>query len=265
MNTDFPRPWIKQYPDFVQKGSIETWDTSLANLLDMAAQENPERNAIIYEKTQITYAALREKAEQFAAALQRLGFKQGQRVAIMLPNLPQMIIAFWGVVKAGGVMVLMNPLYKEKEIIANLTDAGAEYIVLQDVLWPRIDALRTKLSLHTYVVTSQDDCVAFTRRLLQKITKKSPTADPVPCDGKQIFSWSQFFALAEDYIPPSGITGETPLLLQYTGGTTGTSKGSSSATAIWAPMPCRFGSISTFQPKISIFSLTFSLFSMFMV
>ncbi|MCR5813960.1 MAG: long-chain fatty acid--CoA ligase [Desulfovibrio sp.] len=226
MNTDFPRPWLKQYPDFVQKEALERWDTSLAALLDRAAEESPERCAIIYEKTQISYAALREKAEQFAASLQKLGFKQGDRVAIMLPNLPQMIIAFWGVVKAGGVMVMMNPLYKEKEIIANLTDAGAEYIVLQDLLWPRIDALRTKLPLHTYIVTNQDDCVAFTRRLLQKFTKKSPTmAEPVPCDGKQIFSWSQFFALDHDYFPPNGITGDTPLLLQYTGGTTGTSKG----------------------------------------
>ena len=224
MMTSFPRPWLSQYPDYIQKNTFEPWDRSLVDLLDHAALESPDREAIVFEKTVIRYGELQKKAEQFAAALQAQGFKKGDRIALMLPNLPQMIIAFWGIAKAGGIIVMMNPLYKEKEILANLTDAEATYIVLEEELWPRIDALRTKLSLHTYITTKQDDCVGFAKKLLHKFTKK--TSDTrIPYDGTSIFSWSQFFAKAGNFCPPMDITAKTPLLLQYTGGTTGTSKG----------------------------------------
>ncbi|MCR4665787.1 MAG: long-chain fatty acid--CoA ligase [Desulfovibrio sp.] len=222
--TAFSKPWLGHYSTFMQNETIEPWDRPLFDLLDEAALEYPDREAILYEKTAIRYADLKQKAEQFAAALQARGFKQGDRIALMLPNLPQMIIAFWGAAKAGGVIVMMNPLYREKEILDNLNNAGAEYIVLEENSWPRIDALRTKLPLHTYITTKAIDCEGFAQKILKRLTQKSGDVR-VPHDGKDIFSWSQFMAQGTDYRPPSDINGESPLLLQYTGGTTGTSKG----------------------------------------
>ena len=103
-------------------------------MLDEAADKYPNRPAVIFQNTRISYKKLREKAELFAGALKRLGVKTGQRVALMMPNMPQTVVAFWGIIKAGGVVVMTNPLYMEKEIIANMQDSGAEHIVMLDLL-----------------------------------------------------------------------------------------------------------------------------------
>ena len=121
MNTELYRPWFAHYEDFVSR-TVEIWDKPLYSLLDEAAAAYPHRNALIFQNTRITYKSLLERAELFAGALRRMGVEPGQRVAIMLPNLPQTIIAFWGALKAGGIVVMTNPLYMEKELTHHFTD-----------------------------------------------------------------------------------------------------------------------------------------------
>ena len=139
MNTELYRPWFAHYEDFVPR-TVEIWDKPLYSLLDEAAEAYPRRNALIFQNTRITYKNLRERAELFAGALRRMGVEPGQRVAIMLPNLPQTMIAFWGAIKAGAVVVMTNPLYMEKELLENMQDSGAEHMILLDCsgrAWPR--------------------------------------------------------------------------------------------------------------------------------
>ena len=83
----------------------------LASLLDRAARTHGNRLAIRFQNFQMTYSRLHEAAERFAEALRLRGVKPGQRVAVMLPNIPQTVIAFWGIMKAGAVAVMTNPLY----------------------------------------------------------------------------------------------------------------------------------------------------------
>lgn len=119
MNTELYRPWFAHYEDFVPR-TVEIWDKPLYSMLDVAAEAYPNRSALIFQNTRITYKTLRERAELFAGALRRMGVEPGQRVAVMLPNLPQTVIAFWGVIKAGAVVVMTNPLYMEKELLENM-------------------------------------------------------------------------------------------------------------------------------------------------
>ena len=103
----------------------------LASLLDRAAKTHGNRLAIRFQNFQMTYSRLHEAAERFAEALRLRGVKPGQRVAVMLPNIPQTVIAFWGIMKAGAVAVMINPLYMEKELLHHFNDAGAEVLVGQ--------------------------------------------------------------------------------------------------------------------------------------
>ena len=124
--------------------------------LDDAAAHYPKRPALIFQNTRLSYKALHEAAERFAGALRRAGIQPGQRVAVMLPNIPQTVIAFWGIMKAGAVAVMTNPLYMERELLQNLNDAGAECLVLLDMLWPRVAPLRDRLPVKTSF-TGDDD------------------------------------------------------------------------------------------------------------
>ena len=141
---ELPRPWLRQY-DADTPHEIPLFDAPLYSLLDRAADQYPRRQALIFQNTRITYAALRERAERFAGALRRAGIAPGERVAVMLPNLPQTAEAFWGILKAGAIAVMVNPLYMETELCTNLNDAEVETLIVLDALWPRIAPLRSRL------------------------------------------------------------------------------------------------------------------------
>lgn len=125
MTPELHRPWFSHYEPSVPR-TVTVFDQPLYSLLDEAAARYPKRPALIFQNTRLSYKALHEAAERFAGALRRAGIRPGQRVAVMLPNLPQTMIAFWGVVKCGAVAVMVNPLYMERELLQNLNDAGAE-------------------------------------------------------------------------------------------------------------------------------------------
>ena len=99
---EISRPWLRHYASDTPR-DIPLFDAPLYALLDTAAERYPRRPAVIFQNTRITYAALRERAERFAGALRRAGVRPGERVAVMLPNLPQTVEAFWGILKAGAI------------------------------------------------------------------------------------------------------------------------------------------------------------------
>ena len=224
MNTELHRPWFAHYDAFVPR-ITEPWDKPLYAMLDEAADKYPNRPAIIFHNTRISYKKLHESAELFAGALKRLGVKTGQRVALMMPNMPQTVIAFWGIIKAGAVVVMTNPLYMEKEIMANMQDSGAEHIVMLDMLWPRVSALRDRLPLRNFIITGAADALSFPLNWLYRLKKGRSKKAPIPYDGKNVFEWKKLFKGAERYSAPIADPMHDPIMLQYTGGTTGLPKG----------------------------------------
>ena len=203
---------------------VRPWDRPLYAMLDDAAEKYPQRLAVVFQNTRITYKALREKAEVFAGALRRAGVRPGERVAVMLPNLPQTVIAFWGVLKAGAVAVMTNPLYMEKELVQNLSDAGASHMVLLDLLWPRVAALRERLPIRNFIVTGIADALSFPLNLFYRLRQRR-NQPAVPRNDSAVHFWKTFCRGAQRHSEPVASPKDDLVLLQYTGGTTGISKG----------------------------------------
>ena len=202
------------------------FDAPLFSLLDTAARTYPHRQALIFQNTRYSYADLQRRAEQFAAALRNIGVRNGDRVAVLLPNLPQTVIAFWGILKAGGIAVMTNPLYQEKELMHHFNDAGAEYLIMLNLLWPRIAPLRSRLPIRKYIVTGIGDGLSFPLNLLYTLkTLRQKQTVPVPTNDADVIPWKKFTQESERYAADIPAPATTPALLQYTGGTTGLPKG----------------------------------------
>lgn len=218
-------PWFSSYDKGVPH-DIVIPEGGLQNILDTAAETYGQREAIVFQNTHISYKKLKELAEKLAASLRRRGIKPGDRVSIMLPNLPQTFIAFWGVMKAGAVAVMTNPLYMESELTHQIKDSGAKHLITLDIFWPKIAALRKQLELDVCYVTRVRDALKFPLSWLQPFSaRRQGTWVPVPFDGKKVVAWKDLLKTTERLSVEVTDAHETIALLQYTGGTTGLSKG----------------------------------------
>ncbi len=218
-------PWLNNYDDGVPT-TVQPYDQPIFAMLDAAASQYPSRPAIIFQNTKISYAELKDRAEIFASSLRLMGVNHGDRVAIMLPNLPQTIIAFWGVMKAGAIAVMTNPLYMESEIVQNMQDSGATHLIMLDLLWPKIDPLRSRIPVHNYIVTSIADSLSFPLNYLYKFKeKRGANYTEIPFNNENIIPWKNMFVAKQKYSAKQFINPDSIALLQYTGGTTGLPKG----------------------------------------
>ena len=218
------RPWLKAYDPDVPP-TLDYEKVPLFKFLDRAAHKWPKRKAIVFKNWSITYAKLKTQSEIVAANLKAAGIRKGDRVALMLPNLPQTIIALWGVLRSGAVGVMTNPLYMETEIVHQFNDAGVRFCITLDLLWPKLEKLRDQIPVERFYVTTIGDGLRFPLNLLYKLQqKKSGSAPQVAYDGKSVFPFKDLTKGGDRFTEAKVDAGDTALL-QYTGGTTGVAKG----------------------------------------
>ncbi len=172
----------------------------------------------------LTYRELNAHADRFAAALHALGVKQGDRVAVMLPNSPQFVIAFYGALKAGATVVNVNPTYTARELEAQLADAGAETIVLLNLFYNRLKEAQPKTPIKNVIVTHIFDLLKFpSKNLVHRAQRKEADwIDVQPGDGVHLFN--DLLARHPARAPEVSVGPDDVALFQYTGGTTGTPK-----------------------------------------
>ncbi|MEF3274646.1 MAG: long-chain fatty acid--CoA ligase [Chloroflexus sp.] len=172
----------------------------------------------------MTYRQLNEKVDRMATALYQLGVRKGDRVAVMLPNSPHYIIAFFACMRLGAIVVNTNPTYTGRELQHQLHDSGAETIILLNIFWPRLREVRSETPVKRVIVAHVFDTLGFPSNILVKSAqKKTPEWIEVTPEQDIFF----FQHLLEKYGPTPPKVNMNPddvALFQYTGGTTGLPK-----------------------------------------
>src|SRR2546425_1027341 len=221
------RPWLRFYdPGVPQRLTIEP--RTIPQLLEQSAAEFPDATAVIFLNRKLTYRQLLDEVNRFATALAGLGVKKDSRVAMQLPNLPQAVIAYYATLSLGAQVVLTNPLYTPRELEHQWTDAGCRVAIVTDALYAsRIRSVRERLPIEQYVIASIPEYMRFPMNILARL-KLSRTDPPrvvrvAPEPGVHFFG-----KLVRNTAPQPLKTRPAPddlAVLQYTGGTTGVSKG----------------------------------------
>jgi long-chain acyl-CoA synthetase len=242
------RPWFGRWPQGVPR-SIVYPDIPVQALLRRTAKAHGDWPAVRLFGKPIAYRDLDVLADRFAAGLRRIGVRPGDRVSLLLPNTPHFIVAFFGVLRAGGIVVPTNPIYTPRELEAIWKDAGVETAITLDMFWPNLAKVKPKTSIHRVVVCDAAEFLRTPLRQLYPIKKRK--------DLKKAGHWPLIIPpepwihrFAELVETPKDASEATPApddvaVLQYTGGTTGTPKGAmlthrnlvanAMQTAAWLP------------------------------
>jgi long-chain acyl-CoA synthetase len=184
-------------------------------ILTKTAKEHPKQTAIEFLDAQMTYEQLNSLSDRFASALSSLGVKKGAPVALFLPNIPQFIIAYYGILKAGAVFTTISPLHREREVEYQLNDSQAQTIVALDTLYPVVESVWQKTKLKNVILTRLEEYASKTAPATAKAEQKP-----------NVYFFQELLKKNADAKPPKIQFNPTEDLaaLQYTGGTTGTAK-----------------------------------------
>ena len=221
------RPWLANYDEGVPH-DLEPDDATVADMVARSIAAHPDRDALVFDKARITYRRLGEEIERCATALSRLGVEPGTRVAVHLPNLPQTVIAFQAALRIGAEVVLTNPLYTPPEIEHQWRDAGCHLAVTADFLFGRgVQPVRGRLPLAEVVVASIPDYLPAPARWLAPLVlaRRDPPLWARVTAEDHVHRWRELVRRSPRKAPSPAIDPGATAVLQYTGGTTGVSKG----------------------------------------
>lgn len=220
------KPWTKNYDPGVPS-AIELPDQTVHGFLEDAARRVPSNTALVFKDKQISYADLNRAADALAKALVASGFKKGDRAVIYMPNLPQFVISYFGILKAGGIVIATNPLYTERELEHQLRDCGAETVFVLSRYYPLLKKVQRggKTNVKRIVVAYIKDYLPGLKALLYGLLKEKKEGDRPDVEaGDMVFK--DFLAMgSRASVSLPEVSQDDIALLQYTGGTTGLSKG----------------------------------------
>ena len=222
-----PRPWHKHYDAGVPV-EIDFEQLTIPDFLARSASRFPDRPAMHFLNVTLSYTRFKEEVDRLAVGLAGLGVKEGTRVAIQMPNMPQTPIAFYAVMELGGEVVLTNPLYTEREIEHQWHDAGCEVAIVADFIYDRtLKPNREKLPIKHYVVGGIGDYLRFPLNFLAPLKLRRedpPLAAKVP-ETSTVHQFRKLIARSTGEPPRVRREFHETAVLQYTGGTTGVAKG----------------------------------------
>ncbi|WP_431049894.1 long-chain-fatty-acid--CoA ligase [Roseateles sp. L2-2] len=275
--THTDKPWLKNYPPGVPAEIPVDIYPSLVALLEEAFRKHARRDAAACMDQRLTFAQVDELSSALGAWLQQRGLSRGARVAIMMPNVLQYMVTIAAILRAGYVVVNVNPLYTPRELEHQLKDSGAEAIIVLENFAKTLSEVIDRTQVKHVVLTGLGDMLGWWRRplinfVIRHVKKMVPEFRLPLTDGRTVTRFNK--ALADGAglsLKPVQVGAEDPAFLQYTGGTTGLSKGATllhrnvvanilQSEAWFAPMLNKLGdkplTIVCALPLYHIFALT---------
>jgi len=218
------RPWSRFWPKYADAG-FEVTPRPLYEFLTARAAKSPGKTCIRYQGATLTYGEVEDWASRFAGALHSLGLQKGDRVALFMPNIPQFVMSYFGILEAGGIVVPCSPIYKARELEYQLKDSGASFLVAaNDVvrgndLYASVEASRDEVEVKVITASVTDFLPSMKRRLagsaaVKNVERKNTTRF------KDLVRKHPRVERPAEVEPSSDVA-----VLQYTGGTTGIAKG----------------------------------------
>ncbi|MCK2001481.1 long-chain-fatty-acid--CoA ligase [[Brevibacterium] frigoritolerans] len=221
------KPWQAIYPEQIP-AVLSYEDKPLYSFLKESAEEFPDKVSIHFQGKELTFREVHESALKFAAYLKSIGLQKGERVAVMLPNCPQGVISFFGILMAGGVVVQTNPTYTERELEYQMKDSGAKMILAMDILFPRVSAVASRTDIEHIIVTAIKEYLPFPKNLIYPFIQKKQYGIVINVEHEgnhHLFSEIMKRKITEEVDAVPIDVNNDLALLQYTGGTTGFPKG----------------------------------------
>jgi long-chain acyl-CoA synthetase len=276
-----PKPWLKSYPEGVPHDVDPEQYTSLTQLLEESFRKNAARPFSVCMERWMTYRQLDELSRSIGAWLQAQGLEPGARVAIMLPNVPQFAVTMAAVLRAGYTCVNVNPLYTARELEHQLKDSGATAIVILENFCHTLEQAIRNTQVQHVLVTAMGDLLGtvygqWITFAVRHLAKMVPAYRLPLADGRQVTTFVEALRQGSGLtLKPTPQDLDSIAFLQYTGGTTGLSKGAVlthrnivaailQAEAWFTPALARIGDVSRTNgiaalPLYHIFALTLCL------
>lgn len=218
------KPWLAHYEKNVPP-TIRYRDMCIPEFLANSVRDFPDRTALNFQGYRLTFLQLDDMVKRLAAFLNTRGIKKGDRVAVLLPNLIQCVAAYYAILETGAVVVMNNPLYTDRELRHQFNDSGAKLLITLDLLADRMIDLREETDIETIVYTSIGDYLPFPKSVLFPLVAKKKRLAATVKQAENVFIWKEIIKSHAPARPDVDMNVSDIAMLQYTGGTTGASKG----------------------------------------
>jgi long-chain acyl-CoA synthetase len=218
------KPWLKHYDQGVPHSLQPYPQKTLLDLISETTSQRPNHKALLFKGSSMSYAQLEQLSNDFANALIKLGVKKMDRVALVLPNTPQLILTMLGTWKAGGIAVPMNALYTEHELEFGIKECEAKTVVVMTRYYSKIKAIQARAKISTIIATNIKEYLPPALRILFTLLKENKEGDRVHLQPGDLWLADLLHAQSGSSRPPVIVQPDDPAIMLFSGGTTGTPK-----------------------------------------